>query len=477
MTQKSSLQSWQKIYVNRSLNMASIKSIGFDMDHTLALYNRESFETLKKFIHAGYPAELSELKFDPNFVIRGLLVDTHRGNLLKVDGHKYVKVAFHGRHKLNKAERHQTYNAQSFKADKFLSIDTFFALSEVQLYFEIIDYMRLNPGQIAKNYHEVYQDLRRFIDLSHADGSIKNEVVAHPELYFISDPTRFKSLTRFRDGGKKLFLLTNSKWDYTNAVMSYLFDKPIDGYGSWRDLFHHIIVASAKPSFFTGSQPFYEVIPETGLCKPHLGGLLEGRIYAGGNGKLFETLTQQKGDEILYCGDHIFGDIIRSKERYNWRTLLVVEELMDELKESSLHREDWEAANRLLHEREAFDEEVQKIRSRIQLAHRQLESTPKSDAQKLSVLTKKIDQLDSKLAEFEASVADTDSRLDELIKAREARIHPIWGDPFRVGFEKSRFSRQIEAYACLYTSDVGNLRFYSPFKRFHSVHDKMPHDL
>jgi len=49
----------QKIYVNRSLNMESIKSIGFDMDHTLALYHREAFEslafreTLKKFIKAG----------------------------------------------------------------------------------------------------------------------------------------------------------------------------------------------------------------------------------------------------------------------------------------------------------------------------------------------------------------------------------------------------------------------------------------
>jgi 5'-nucleotidase len=96
------LKKYQKIHVNRSLNMASIHSVGFDMDHTLVLYNRENFEslafheTVKKFIANGYPEELGKLRFDPNFVIRGLLVDRQRGNLLKVDAHKYVKIGFHG---------------------------------------------------------------------------------------------------------------------------------------------------------------------------------------------------------------------------------------------------------------------------------------------------------------------------------------------------------------------------------------------
>ena len=150
------LEKSQRIFVNRSLNMKSIKSIGYDMDHTLAPYNRANFEaiafraTLEKFIDAGYPQELNELNFDPNFVIRGLLVDKERGNLLKVDGHKYVKLAFHGRRPLDKQERHILYNSESFKAHEFLSIDSFFALSEVQLFTEIVDYMRLNPRKIEK---------------------------------------------------------------------------------------------------------------------------------------------------------------------------------------------------------------------------------------------------------------------------------------------------------------------------------------
>jgi hypothetical protein len=108
------------------MNLGSIKAIGFDMDHTLAVYNHVNFETLafektlEKFIEAGYPSELRRLQFDPNSVIRGLLVDRELGNLLKVDAHKYVKIAFHGKRRLEKEERHRLYNSQSFKAEKLM---------------------------------------------------------------------------------------------------------------------------------------------------------------------------------------------------------------------------------------------------------------------------------------------------------------------------------------------------------------------
>ena len=38
------------------------------------------------------------------------------------------------------------------------------------------------------------------------------------------------------------------------------------------------------------------------------------------------------GKDILYVGDHIFGDIIKSKKQKAWRTMLVVPELNNELK-------------------------------------------------------------------------------------------------------------------------------------------------
>lgn len=37
------------------------------------------------------------------------------------------------------------------------------------------------------------------------------------------------------------------------------------------------------------------------------------------------------GKDILYVGDHIFGDILKSKKRQGWKTFLVVPELTKEL--------------------------------------------------------------------------------------------------------------------------------------------------
>ena len=366
------LKKHQKIYVNRSLNMATIKSVGFDMDHTLVLYNRENFEnlafheTVKKFVANGYPEELLKLKFDPNFVIRGLLVDRDRGNLLKVDSHKYVKVAFHGHRKLDKQERYELYNAKSFKADDYLTVDTFFALSEVQLFTEIVDYMRRHPGHIQKSYRQVYADLREWIDLSHQDGSIKNRVLAEPEKYIDRDKNLVETLVKLIDGGKKLFVITNSDWNYTNAVMTYLLDGLHPDFPSWRDYFEHIIVSAGKPNFFTGSNPFYEVVTEKeGLLKQHRGSFLPKQVYHGGNAILFERLTQQKGDQILYCGDHIYGDIQRSKELFNWRTLLVVQELEEQLSRQEKLQPEFERIMETIHQEEEIQDEAQSLRSEI----------------------------------------------------------------------------------------------------------------
>lgn len=479
----SKLEKWQRMYVNRSLNMERIKAIGFDMDHTLLMYNREAFEslafreTLKKFIEAGYPEELAQLEFKPNFLIRGLLVDMDRGNLLKVDGHKYVKTAFHGTKLLDKETRHKLYNSESFKAQEFLSVDTFFALSEVQLFVEIVDFMDMNPNKIKKSYRDVYTDLRRFIDLSHADGSIKNLVMADPPQFIRKDKYLATALMRLVDGGKTLFLLTNSGWDYTNAMMSHILDNEHDEFPSWRDYFDYTIVSSGKPGFFTGSQPFLEVMTESGLLKPHSGGLEATRVYQSGNAALFQRVTKFKGDEILYVGDHIFGDIMQSKGKLNWRTLLVVEELEHELENLDKIKPLFLEIQQKTNEREALDEEIQKTRSKLMSVQRHIKAAMRDgDAKKAHHLEKERDRFAAKIDEKNPILLRLDNEIKDLLALKEASVHPKWGELMKVGLERSRFAYQVEGFACIYTSRVSNLRFYSPQKRFSSFHDILPHD-
>jgi hypothetical protein len=54
-------------------------------------------------------------------------------------------------------------------------------------------------------------------------------------------------------------------------------------------------------------------------------------IYQGGGAKKFTQDLGLDGDDILYVGDHIYGDILRLKKDCNWRTAMVLEELKTEV--------------------------------------------------------------------------------------------------------------------------------------------------
>lgn len=55
------------------------------------------------------------------------------------------------------------------------------------------------------------------------------------------------------------------------------------------------------------------------------------RLDVTGSSDVVCDLLGVKGKDILYMGDHIFGDILKSKKRQGWRTFLVVPELAREL--------------------------------------------------------------------------------------------------------------------------------------------------
>ena len=73
-----------------------------------------------------------------------------------------------------------------------------------------------------------------------------------PFVYLII--TVFPMLSEMRQAGRKVFLLTNSLWEYTQVVMNYLeggADKstPQGRDFRWMDYFDLIIVGGNKPAF------------------------------------------------------------------------------------------------------------------------------------------------------------------------------------------------------------------------------------
>lgn len=55
------------------------------------------------------------------------------------------------------------------------------------------------------------------------------------------------------------------------------------------------------------------------------------KCVVAGSSDIVCDLLDVKGKDILYVGDHIFGDILKSKKRQGWKTFLVVPELTKEL--------------------------------------------------------------------------------------------------------------------------------------------------
>merc|ERR1719181_2460028 len=60
--------------------------------------------------------------------------------------------------------------------------------------------------------------------------------------------------------------------------------------------------------------------------------LATGKVYQGGNwNHLHKMLSLRTGSSLLYVGDHMYSDILRSKRTLGWRTVLIVPELDNEV--------------------------------------------------------------------------------------------------------------------------------------------------
>ncbi len=472
----------RRIFVNRNLRMDEIDLIGFDMDYTLALYNQKNLEglsikcTLDKLIkQRGYPEDILKLKYDPLFAVRGLVVDRKHGNIFKMDRYGHVGRVFHGKRPLGKEERHLLYRTERIRLSlpRYAWIDTLFALPEAVMYAAIIDFLEARGDKI--HYSQLWQDIRDSIDEAHRDESMKRIIKANLSDYITRDPELAPTLHKFRSSGRRLFLLTNSAWDYTEAVMHYLLDGSLPTYTTWRSYFDIIIVSGAKPGFFTERKPFIEVDPATGASR---GSLEEGaqfvrnRVYQGGNIQDFETAAGAGKDRVLYIGDHIYGDMLRAKKSSVWRTAMILQELELEIRQY-----------------ERFKDRL----NRLESLERQL-LRDESDVSYQQLLLKEVQKLeggghDADLVE--AAKREAKHRLDDLraslkavaeeMEAIEGEVdsafNPYWGAIFREGAENSRFGQQVDDYACVYTSRVSNFLSYSPLRYFRSPRDHMPHEL
>ncbi|KAM1223634.1 hypothetical protein ACFX10_042476 [Malus domestica] len=492
----------KQIFCNRSLNMKNIVAVGFDMDYTLAQYKPETFEslaydgTIRKLVYdLGYPRELLNWSFDWTYMVRGLVLDKKRGNILKMDRHKYVKVAYHGFKELSKEDKVNTYGntliRDSFDEPDYIIIDTLFALAEAYMFAQLVDFKDKNPGKIPEDvdYAVMYKDVRAAVDLCHRDGTLKQMVANDPQRYINEDTSIVPMLKMLRDSGRATFLVTNSLWDYTNIVMNFLCEsRTVDGSRKcnfdWLKYFDVVITGSAKPSFFhDGNRAnLFEVELESGMLintdngspmaqvgssspAPTLS--LKGqkkacRVFQGGSvGHLHKLLSIESSSQVLYVGDHIYGDILRSKKVLGWRTMLVVPELEREVELLWELRDTRKQLRLLRNERDLIEDKIHHLKWSLKYDD-------------FSTVEKQTLSSECNALEFQRDQV----RFAHQQAQRECHqmFHKIWGQLMKTGYQNSRFAHQVERFACLYTSQVSNLSLYSPDKYYRPSEDYMPHE-
>jgi len=443
----------RRIFTNRNLRMESIEAIGFDMDHTLAVYNTDNFNRLcfdlaleRMISDLGYDPAIRSVRWDPDAVIRGLLVDKEHGNLLKVDAYSHVTRARHGFRFLDKDEIRVQYDRGDLRLapDRFRVFDTLFDMPEGCIYSGVLDLRARGVAAQDRSPRRIYDEIRRTVDTMHADGTLKARIMADLGHFFIPDDDLVPTLRKFREAGKKLFLLTNSDADYTGAVMNFLVG---GGAGSWEDLFDLVVVSARKPGFFLPGDEARSLEAGELPLLPNR----SGRAYSGGDCFFLERMLGVGGDDILYFGDHTYGDILRSKKSVGWRTAMIVPEVEQELTSLEPLREEYR-------ELAAVEEEL----DGLTVIKDQLETEACPDGKTSGRVNEAINDALGRRAGLQAALRDASN--------------PHWGSLFREGRASSRLGRQAEEFACIYTSRVSNFWNYPADKFFARPSLVLPHE-
>ncbi|MEM6335236.1 MAG: HAD-IG family 5'-nucleotidase [Bacteroidota bacterium] len=460
------------LFCNRTLNVRGLKAIGYDMDYTLVHYNvehweRRAFEYVQdRLVERGWPVQ--HLSFDPELVIRGLILDVELGNVVKTNQFGFVKRAFHGTQSLEYTKQREVY-AQTLvdlHERRWVFLNTLFSLSEACLYMQLVDL--LDDGQLPKGlgYAELYGVVRSELNETHLEGRLKAEIIADPSQFVDLDPEMPLALLDQKLAGKKLVLATNSEWEYAAPMLAFAFDRYLPGDMTWRELFDISIVGSRKPDFFLHDLPAFEIVNEEGLLREHRGAYQNGGIYLGGCARLVEQSLGVTGEEILYVGDHMFSDVRISKSQVKWRTALVLRELEDELTAIHGFEASQSRLTKLMAQKQALEAEFSSVRVEALRIRRGYSSDGTTDA----------GDLDEMLKTLREQLVALDEQISPLAQASATLRNPNWGLLLRAGNDKSHLAYQIERYADIYTSRVSNFLDATPFVYLRSARSLMAHD-
>lgn len=276
-----------RVFVNRSLTLENIKCYGFDMDYTLAVYKSPEYESLgfellrDRLVSIGYTHELLGYSYDPTFPTREQVDEYYPNKFIQRDD-----------------------------TARFYVLNTLFNLSETYLYACLVDFFTkttrykncqkgFKHGDLFMSHRSMFQDVRDGMDYLHDTGTLKERTLKNLDKYVLKDPRLPVLLSRIKEVAK-VFLATNSDFNYTEAIMKYLLESPTGSKNPkkpWRSYFDLVVVDTKKPMFFAGGTVLRQVDTVTGKLRigTYTGDLQHGTVYSGGSSDIVCDLLDEIG--------------------------------------------------------------------------------------------------------------------------------------------------------------------------------------
>uniref|UniRef100_A0A5K3FB92 5'-nucleotidase domain-containing protein 3 n=2 Tax=Mesocestoides corti TaxID=53468 RepID=A0A5K3FB92_MESCO len=422
------------VFVNKEVRLGELDVYGFDYDYTLVNYTN----ALAEFIFQEtigllvwkwkYPQELLSVKYDPNFLIRGLHYDIKTGFIMKVDAFKNIQsgTVYKGLRPVPYEVVQSNYNGLYIpsallrgsvhtKDHKITQMMDFFDLPASYAVCSAIEHFE----QAGINYQPecIYGDVRNAVHTIHESGLLHRTIIKHPELYIKPNPLLRELLIHLASYGKSLFLISNSGASFINEGMNYVVGR------DWRKFFDVIIVGANKPDFFRSNSSPFRAVDENGafLSWEGVSKFESGQLYLGGSLDLLKQLTKWQLQRVLYFGDHVYSDLADASNQWGWATAAVIPELEKEL---------------TLINTSKYQDNLRRL---ILLEELLIENQYAVTAVGQSIL------------------ASWRRERDTLRQFSKSGFNPHFGSVFRSFHKYSYFAQRLGLYASMYTSSVTNL--------------------
>ncbi|XP_043228442.1 5'-nucleotidase domain-containing protein 3-like isoform X1 [Amphibalanus amphitrite] len=440
------------VFANNEIHLRNVSIYGFDYDYTLAhykpsmhhlIYDLGKKALVEKF---KYPKDIENLRYLPDFAVRGLHYDIHKGLLIKVDSFNQIQLGsvYRGLSKVSDAEVMELYGSTVLPINyiepppgrpeaRMVQLADLFSLPEMCLMCQVTDLF------IQQNID--FQPAVLFTDVRNAIGSIHplmHGIVGRDPAYYMEEsPDLVRYLDRLVQHGRRLFLVTNSPFDFVNRGMNFLVGD------DWRDRFDLVIVEAKKPKFFTQwSSPLRRYDLETkSKTWSQVTKIEKGEVYCEGNVRQLQQLTGWAGGNVLYFGDHPYTDLADVRLHHGWRTGAILWELDHEI--SILNRPEYkENSNWLQQLQQLIEGEQNELRR----------------------------------PENRAVLERWEAERDQLRLYTKTIFNHQFGSLFRTHHNPSYFSRRLFHFCDLYTSSISNLLDLHPSHVFFPRRGALPHE-